>query len=336
MIWAIVKAGPLASEALSTPTNRVAPGKLRFIAFMTAVTSVQGTWATMGVNVGDFSRYTRKPSASWAQLWAFPIINTLVSIVAAITAACCQAIYGDVLYQPYLIVAKWNTSPGARTAMFLASVLWALANVTTNVTANSISAANDMCALAPKYINIRRGQLIAVTIGVWGFAPWKVLASANNFLTFMSSYSVVLAPIGALMAFDFFVIKRQKYDVYALYQPWGIYRYAKGWNWRAYVALIFGIAPNIPGMASAINEKIEIGNIKYVYMVSNITADFIALAVYYILNKVFPAPDSIIPKAVHETGLPIENDIIRPFPIRDYEDKDETGNAIVDVTAPRD
>lgn len=321
MIWAIVKAGPLARQALSTPENRVAPGVPRFIAFMYAVTSVQGTWATMALSIGDLSRYTRSPRTSWAQLWAFPILNTMVSIVAAITAACLLPVYGSVLYQPYLIVAKWNTSAGGRAAMFLGSLAWALANVTTNITANSISAANDLCALAPKYINIKRGQLIVVIIGVWGFAPWKVLASAQNFLTFMASYSVVLAPMAVLMTIDFFFIKRGKYDIYQLYRPHGIYYYLKGWNWRAYVALLCGIAPNIPGIIAAIQPKVEIGNIKYVYMCSNLTADAIAIGVYIALNLLFPAGESLVPVPVHDV-IPEYPDVedIR-VPAGEYEDK---------------
>ena len=90
----------------------------------------------------------------------------------------------------------------------------------------------------------------------------------------MASYSIVLAPIAAIMAVDFFVVKRQKLDIYELYRPDGIYRFSKGWNWRAYIALACGIAPNMPGMINAINSSVSIGNIKYLYMVSNIVGDF--------------------------------------------------------------
>lgn len=301
---AVKKAGPNASAALSAPGNRVAPGVPRFVAFMTSVTAVQGTWATLSVNIGDFSRYCKSPNSNWTQVWAFPFFATLVSVFSAISATCCYAVYGEVLYQPYLIIAKWNTSPGGRAAMFLGALAWALSNITTNITANSISAANDLCSLAPKYINIRRGQFIAVTVGVWGFVPWKVLDSASNFLTFMASYSIVLAPIAALMAFDFFVIKGRKYDIYELYRPDGIYRYFGGWNWRTYIALAVAIAPNLPGMVAAINNKVNIGNIKYIYMVSNIAGDAIALFVYYVLHKIWPAKEALIDVAVHDV-LPL-------------------------------
>lgn len=74
-------------------------------------------------------------------------------------------------------------------------LLEVLGNVLTRVfsTANSISAANDMTSLAPKWLNIKRGQLIACTLGVWGFAPWKVLDSAENFVR----AALLQAPLGA-------------------------------------------------------------------------------------------------------------------------------------------
>ncbi|KGB79113.1 uracil transporter FurD [Cryptococcus deuterogattii 99/473] len=309
MIWALVKAGSHAGEALGSPANRAAGGIPRFKAFMYAVTASQSTWATLSVNIGDFSRYCKKPSASYIQLLVFPILYAGLSFFASITASCASYVYGseNSYYQPYDIVALWNTSAGGRCAMFLASFVWALCNVTTNITANSISAANDMTSLAPKYINIQRGQLIAVTIGVWGFVPWKVLATASNFLTFMASYSIVLAPIAVIMVTDFFLVKKQKVDIYELYKPHGIYRFSKGWNWRAYIALAVAVAPNLPGMVNAINSSIDIGNIKYVYMVSNIIGNTIALTVYLVLNYVFPATESHVSVPIHDLINPEED-----------------------------
>jgi len=310
LIWAVKAAGGNARGALTGDgVDRAAPGTARFEAFMYSVTATMGTWATLSLNIGDFSRYCKNPSATYIQLVAVPVLFSVLSIFAAISAACCFVIYGEFLYQPYDIVAKWNTSSGGRAAMFLASLTWALANVTTNITANSISSANDMTSLAPKWINIKRGQLISVTIGVFGFAPWKVLATAGNFLTFMSSYSIVLAPVAGLMAVDFFFVKRQKLDIYELYRPDGIYRFSKGWNWRAYVALACAVGPNLPGMINAINPAIEIGNIKWIYMVSNLSADAFAISVYLILNAVSVPYDSLVDVPVHDIVGPEFTDL---------------------------
>jgi NCS1 family nucleobase:cation symporter-1 len=74
----------------------------------------------------------------------------------------------------------------------------------------------------------------------------------------MASYSIVLAPIAALMAFDFFIIKHGKIDIYELYKPHGIYRFSEGWNWRAYIALIVAVVPNLPGMINAIEPRVSL------------------------------------------------------------------------------
>jgi len=72
---------------------------------------------------------------------------------------------------------------------------WFIAQVGTNITGNSISAANDLCVMAPKYINIRRGCIISAVVSCWVMVPWKILSDAETFLSFMSGYSVFLAPM---------------------------------------------------------------------------------------------------------------------------------------------
>lgn len=89
-------------------------------------------------------------------------------------------------------------------------------------------------------------------------------------ITFMASYSIVLAPMAAILAADYFLIKRRNMDIPAMYDPNGRYRYAKGWNWRAFAALLIAIGPNLPGMMNAIQPNIAIGNIRHIYLVSNI------------------------------------------------------------------
>jgi hypothetical protein len=73
----------------------------------------------------------------------------------------------------------------------------------------------------------------------------------------MASYSIVLAPIAALMAFDFFIIKHARINIYELYRPEGIYRFTGGWNWRAFVALLIAVIPNLPGMINAIDATVR-------------------------------------------------------------------------------
>jgi nucleobase:cation symporter-1, NCS1 family len=103
---AVKIAGSGVSEALSAPALRAAPGAPRFIAFMYATTSVMGTWATLSCNIGDFSRYCKRPSAAYVQLLAIPLLLGGISIFGAISAACTYAVYGVDLYQPYDMIVS--------------------------------------------------------------------------------------------------------------------------------------------------------------------------------------------------------------------------------------
>jgi NCS1 family nucleobase:cation symporter-1 len=163
----------------------------------------------------------------------------------------------------------------------------------------SISAANDLATLFPRWFvrpsliphplvssneltlqNIRRGQILT-SLMCFAFAPWQVLSSAGSFvrtpsapfsplaslnlgpqIAFMASYAVVLAPIASILVVDFFIVKRGAIHVPMLYDPQGIYRYSYGCNWRAALALVIAVAPNMPGMVNALNPSIDIGGAK--------------------------------------------------------------------------
>lgn len=105
-----------------------------------------------------------------------------------------ETLYGETLWDPLRLVDKWDN----RAAAFFVSFAFMLATLGTNISANSLSAANDMTVLLPQYINIRRGQAICAIIGGWALCPWEILASAPRFLSFMSGYTVFLGPFAAM------------------------------------------------------------------------------------------------------------------------------------------
>lgn len=69
-----------------------------------------------------------------------------------------------------------------------------LAVVATNVGSNSLPVGADISGLLPKYINIVRGQVFCAIMAPL-CVPWKIIASASTFLTFLGSYTVFLMPI---------------------------------------------------------------------------------------------------------------------------------------------
>ena len=166
-------------------------------------------------NMPDFSRYS-KASVKWQWLYVplLPIIFTFISFIGIACTSAGQAHYGELDWNPANLIARWPN----RACQFFAAFAFTLAALGVNISANSLSAANDLAALFPSYINIRRGQLICAFVA-WIMVPWKILASAKSFLNFMSAYSVFLGPIAAILVWDFWWIHDAKYDVVALYHP---------------------------------------------------------------------------------------------------------------------
>lgn len=111
-----------------------------------------------------------------------------------------QELYGSTLWDPLQLIDRWDN----RAAAFFVSFSFLLATLGTNVAANSLSAANDMTVLFPRYINIRRGQVICAIVAGWALCPWEILASAPGFLSFMSGYTVFLAPFSSMCVRFFF------------------------------------------------------------------------------------------------------------------------------------
>jgi hypothetical protein len=124
-----------------------------------------------------------------------PVVFIIVSFFGIATTSASKVLYGSYLWNPADIFAQW----GNRAAVFFASAGFAVSIIGTNISANSISAAVDLMTLCPKYINLRRGQILAAFIGGWAFVPWNILASAIAFLEFMSGYTVLALPSVRLM-----------------------------------------------------------------------------------------------------------------------------------------
>jgi nucleobase:cation symporter-1, NCS1 family len=224
-----------------------------------------------------------------------PTVFTFISFVGIAASSAGQDLYhlATIPWDPNVLISHWNS----RAWRFFAALSFALASLGVNISANSLSAANDFAALAPQYLNIRRGQLLCALFS-WGLVPWKILASAGNFLNFMSAYAIFLGPIAAIMLFDFWLIKGRKYDCLALYQPFGIYRYWHGVNWRAVIAFLCGAVPSLPGLINSVNSNIDAGVGIHPYQFGWLLGFFGTSIVYISLSYAFPAAETLIERAI--------------------------------------
>jgi NCS1 family nucleobase:cation symporter-1 len=169
--------------------------------------AAMGNFATLAVNIPDFTRYARSPRDQYVQLVIIPLSFTLAAFIGiAVTSAGTVVYDGQIYWDPLRLIDQWDN----RAAAFFAAFSFSLATLTTNIAANSLSAGNDFTALWPKYLNIRRGQIICAFIGGWALCPWEVLQNATGFLAFMAGYTVFLGPIAGIMVTDVRVTLNKK------------------------------------------------------------------------------------------------------------------------------
>lgn len=215
LIWSFRSTGGTGGPLLGSSAKASITGSAYSYAWLSSLTSVIGNYATLSVNMPDFSRYS-KASVQWQWLYVpmLPIVFTFISFIGIAATSAGQEHYGQLDWNPATLISNWPN----RACQFIAGFGFCLAALGVNISANSLSAANDLAALFPAYINIRRGQLICALIA-WVMVPWKILATASGFLNFMSAYSVFLGPIAAILVWDFWWVHDMKYDVVALYHP---------------------------------------------------------------------------------------------------------------------
>jgi NCS1 family nucleobase:cation symporter-1 len=146
-----------------------------------------------------------------------------------------------------------------RFGVFVIAAAFVLAQLGTNIAANSVSAGTDMTALLPRYLNIRRGGYICALVGLC-MCPWNLLSSSSNFPTYLSSYSVFLSSVAGVIICDYYFVRREMLSLKDLYsaRKGSPYYYTAGISGRAYVAYISGILINVLGFADAVGTKVRL------------------------------------------------------------------------------
>jgi len=320
MGWCVHKAGGAGNIFALKATIH---GSTKAYKWLGAMSSVTGSWSTLACNIPDFSRYARSSRGQYIQLPILPALFTLCALIGIITTSATQVIYGELIWNPLVIIAKWlESGHGGRAAAFFAATSWYIAQVGTNITANSISAANDLTVLFPRFVNIERGCIIAAIVGGWVIVPWKILASAETFLAFMGGYAVFLAPIAGILASDYWLVHKQHIDVPALYNPDGRYRYHKsGINWRAMVAMLISVGPNLPGLANSINSNAKISaGAAHLYTFDWLFGFTTSIFVYVALSYAFPHAQSKLDHTIygHELDGSPSSDVESTGAQKDY------------------
>ena len=241
MIWAIWRAGGLGYLVSH-------PGKLRTWAefkpiFIPSLTAMIGFWATLSLNMPDFTRFGRSQREQViGQTIALPTTMTLFAAMSVIITSAAAVIYSGVsmneLWDPVKLVGRFTQPLVIAISMFTVVV----ATLAVNIAANVVSPANDFANAFPKLISFRTGGLITGILGIV-MRPWRLIADPTGYIfEWLVIYSGGLGSIGGVLIADYWIVRDKKLALPDLYLERGEYRYAGGWNWRAVVATVAGCA----------------------------------------------------------------------------------------------
>ncbi|EIN08478.1 NCS1 nucleoside transporter family [Punctularia strigosozonata HHB-11173 SS5] len=288
-IWCIVKAhgvGPIIHQP--STLHGSALGWEMVISIMSCVSNM----ATLVVNAPDFASRASTPQAAvLPQLIMVPLGFSLVSFIGIIVSSSSVVIFGEAVWSPIDLLGMFlddHPSGATRFGVWFIAFAFIIAQLGTNISANSISAGCDLTALFPRFINIRRGGYIAAIVG-FCILPWNFLKNGNNFTTYLSAYSVFLSSIAGVMITDYWVIRRGHFKTSDLYRTHrdGWYWYTGGVNFRAYAAYIAGIVINVVGFAGATGRSVPLAATR-IYELSFFTGFGVSAVIYILLNALFP------------------------------------------------
>ena len=247
LIWAASRAGGLGrvlteSAALQKQQNnfwQIFPG---------ALTASVGYWATLSLNIPDFTRYARsQKSQMLGQALGLPLTMTAFAFIGVAVTSATLLIYGMAIPNPVDLMSRFDN---VLIILFATAVIF-IAQLTTNMAANVVSPSNDFSNLNPRLISYVTGGLITAVIGIL-MMPWKLMASMGAYIfTWLIGYSGLMGAIAGILICDYWVIRNQRLNLEGLFDPNGPYSYGNGFNWRAIIALTAAVAPVVPGFLRA-------------------------------------------------------------------------------------
>ena len=277
IVWAMPRVSM--SEVLSVPASRP-QGAPFFGYFMAALTAMVGFWATLSLNIPDFSRYARSQrSQVIGQIIGLPLTMLMFAGLGVVLTAASFNLVGETVSDPINLIGKID-SPFW---VVLAMLMIILATISTNTAANIVSPTNVFQNIAPKYINENKGVILTGLIGIV-LMSWELLKKLgwldtdvsveSLYSNWLIAYSSLLGPIAGIMVVDYFLIKNQSYDLLALYKDNAGY---PAWNTAGFIAFLIPVSLTLVAITT--------GYLSWFYSYGWFTGSILGGLIYYFVAR---------------------------------------------------
>ena len=250
LVWALPNVSM--TELLAQPPKRP-EGASVYGYFFAGLTAMVGFWATLSLNIPDFSRYAKSQKDQiLGQIFGLPLTMFLFAALGVVMTAASEKLVGVTVSDPVSLIGHIQ-SPGW---VALAMALIIIATLSTNTAANIVSPTNDFQNIAPKLINRTKAVMLTGFVGLALMAhellkKLGLLVSEVSLETVYSNwllgYSSLLGPIAGIMVVDYFIIRQQRLDLAGLYRD-GVY---PAWNWNGFIAFAVPVLLTLLSLGSS-------------------------------------------------------------------------------------
>jgi NCS1 family nucleobase:cation symporter-1 len=279
LFWMLHKAGGFGPMLSARSRFQTTGSFLRF--FFPSLTAMVGYWATLSLNIPDFTRYAKsQDSQIVGQAFGLPVAMVLYSFIGIACTSASVTIFGEAVWSPITLLGRFHQPLAA----VLALVALLIATLNVNIGANVVSPSNDFSNLAPGLISFRTGGLITGLLGL-AMMPWKLMSTFGSYMFgWLIGYSGLLGPVAGIMVADYFLIRGTRLDTVSLYRRGGPYEYTRGINLRAIVALVAGVVVALIGLAAPA--------LRFLYDYAWFVGFFLSGASYYLLMSKYRPENS--------------------------------------------
>ncbi|KAM5465305.1 hypothetical protein MauCBS54593_006551 [Microsporum audouinii] len=291
--WAITANKGISADKLVDESKRESTSIFAW-ALISQLNAVLGTNSALIVTVPDLARYSTNRNAQvYGQALGLPLSQTICAAFGIITTAAVKNMYGEAYWNPYDLlngILDHGYTPQARAGVFFVAATWAFATLGTSIACNAVPFAADITCLAPKYVNIVRGQFVWLIMSL-AIVPWRLVGTANSFLRFLTGYCIFQGPVVGIMLVDYFLVRRGNLYLPDLYRHSSTARYyfTKGFNIRAFAAFIIGSLLLLPGLVGSIGKSFS-SAADHMFSLGWILSFLVGSLTYWVLCMVFKIP----------------------------------------------
>ncbi|RAR07678.1 amidase signature enzyme [Stemphylium lycopersici] len=297
--WCMANGGGLGAMDLASEEGQLSASVTPLgWSIMAGINTIFGSLSPMLVNQPDLARYCKKPrDAGPIQGVSVFVSSIIVFFLGMASTTSMQSEYGVAywnIWDLFEAILDHHFGAGARAGIFFAALAFYFGVFATNFGANSIPFGSDMTGLFPKWLTIRRGQILCALLGVV-VQPWQLMANASAFLSFLGSYNIFMAPLCAVIIVDYYIARKGNIHVPSCYdgRKTGLYWFWSGVNWCGVLAWLLGTTMGIPGLIGQYQPQIISMAAQNMYRMGWLLTFFTAATVYYVTYlfvkpRVFP------------------------------------------------